>query len=522
MRRRIVTTLICSLLAVSMVLAGCGGTAPPAAPAKPAEPPKPQVNIVMAMSTDPKTMDPHKSNDGPSIINWKQMYDTLVKLDTENRTAIPSLATKWEQPDGKTIKFTLRKDVKFHDGTALTAKDVVFSISRLLDPTTKSPAAYLLNMIDTIKADDDYTVTVTLKQPFAPVIFHFAHPAASIVPEAYMKAKGDDFIKAPVGSGPFKFVSYTKGDRIEFVKNAAYWGGAPTPDKVTIRIIPEPSTQVAELEAGGIHIAFNIPTQEVARLKQSKTADVLTTLSWSVQGLVFNVTRKPYNDVRVRQALNYAVDKESIVKFVEAGLAEPTGQILTPVVFGYNPNLKPYPYDPAKAKQLLKAAGYPNGFETKFLVWNMDPRIKFAEAVQAQLAKVGVKVKLDIIEFGTALEMAYKNNFDVTTMQWGTATLDGDYSYYSLIHSDNWGSAGNWGHYKNKQVDDLIMKARTTPDQKVRLESYQKASEIVFNDAVWLFGDQLVQAFGVRRDLKNVKIPVSWINADVTKATIQK
>lgn len=479
-------------------------------------------HIVLALGSDIKSLDPHKSNDGPSILTWHLMFNTLVNLDVEKRQVVPALAERWETPDPKTVRFHIRKGVKFHDGSPLTARDVEFSIKRLLDPATKSPAAYLLNVIDTIKADDDYTVTVTTKDPFAPILYHFTHPAASIVPEAVVKAKGEDFARSPVGTGPFKFVSYAKGDRVEFERNPDYWDGAPVPEKVTIRIIPEPSTQVAELESGGVHLAFNVPPQEVSRLRENKDLEVLAVMGWGVQGLIFNLERDPFKDVRVRQALNYALDKEAIVKHVEYGLGEPAAQILSPVVFGYNANLKPYPHDPAKAKQLLAEAGYPNGFETKILVWNMERFVRFAEAVQAQLAEVGVKAKLDVIEFGTALEMAYKGDFDITLMQWGTTTLDGDYSMYALMHSDSWGPEGNWGHYRNPEVDGLIMKARTSPDVKVREEAYQKASELILQDAPWIFSHHPMTAYAKRAALKDVKVPISYIYVDLLKGYVEE
>ncbi len=523
MNKRVSLILLSIILAVSLGLHGCGPAQKPAelTPGTPAEP-KVGKDIVMAMNSEPKTLDPHKSNDGPSMITWKHMFNTLVVLDVETREVKPSLAKSWEFVDSKTLRFHLRDDVKFHDGSKFTANDVAFSIARLIDPATASPAAFLLRVIDNIKVDNDYTVTFSLKEEFAPILYHFTHGAASIVPEAVVKAKGDDFAKEPVGSGPFKFVSYTKGDKVQFAKNPDYWGGEPVPDTVTIRIIPEPATQVAELESGGIHIAFNIPTIEVERLRQNSDINVMTVMGWGVQGLVFNLEREPFGDIRVRHAMNYALDKEAIVRHVEQGLGKPSGQILSEVVFGYNPNVEPYPFNVDKAKQLLADAGFPNGFETRILVWNMERFVRFAEAVQGQFAKVGIDAKLDVIEFGAALEMAYRGDFDITLMQWGTTTLDGDYSYYSLIHSDNWGAAGNWGFYKNDEVDELVMTARTNPNADVRLASYQQAAVLVREDAPWVFSHFPMAAYAARTSLKDVKIPVSWVNVDVTRAYVQE
>lgn len=517
MKRKQILVVALIVLA-SFVLSACGPGSTPA----PSGNEDAIKDIVVALNSDIKSLDPHKSNDGPSILIWNQMYNTLVNMDYENRELLPGLAEDWEHLDDKTIRFTIRQGVKFHDGTELTAEDVAFSIGRLIDPATKSPAAYLLNMIDEITVEDEYHVTFGLSEPFAPIMFHFTHPASSILPKAAVEAAGEDeFAKAPVGTGPFVFESYAKGDEVRLVANAEYWEGAPVPETVTVRIIPEPSTQVAELESGGIHIAYNIPTQEVDRLKENPELDVLAVMGWSVQGLVFNYEREPFDDVRVRQAFNYALDKDAIVKHVESGLAEPSGQALAPTVFGYNPDIEPYGYDIEKAKELLADAGFPDGLSTKILVWNMERYVLFAEAVQAQLANAGIDAKLDIIEFGAALDMAYVGDFDITLMQWGTTTLDGDYTYYSLMHSDNWGAAGNWGHYKNDEVDELVMEARVNPDQDVRLESYQKAGELIKEDAPWLFSHFPMVAYGVRANLKDCPIPISYINTDFTKAHLE-
>ncbi|MEW6524281.1 MAG: ABC transporter substrate-binding protein [Bacillota bacterium] len=516
--KRTIVVAVCLLAAVALAVTGCTRTAP--GPGQPE--PKISKDIVLAMNTEIRTLDPHKSNDGPSILTWNFIYNTLVDLDIAKGTIVPALAESWTHPDETTIRFNLRRGVKFHDGTELKASDVVFSIKRLIDPATASPAAYLLNVISEVKADDDYTVTVKLKNPFSPIMFHFSHPAASIVPEAAVKALGEDFARKPVGSGPFKFVDHVKGDRVEFARFEGYWGGAPVPEKVTVRIIPEPSTQVAELEAGGVHLAFNIPTHEVARLQDTKGIEVLTVMGWSISGFTFNLQRQPFGDVRVRQALNYALDKEAIVEHVERGLGIPAAQILSPVVFGYDPDLKPYPYDVAKAKQLLAEAGYPNGFQTRLLVWNIERFVRFAEAVQAQLAKVGVDAKLDIIEFGTALDMAYRGDFDISIMGWGTPTLDGDYTMYALMHSDNWGPAGNWGFYRNDEVDRLIVEARTTTDIKVREAAYHRASALILQDAPWIFSHHPMVAYAKRSTLKDVEVPISYIYTNLLKAYVQE
>lgn len=479
-------------------------------------------DIVLAIESDPTTFDPHKSNDGFSLITWRQMYNTLVTLDTSTREVLPSLAQDWEYLDDRTLRMYLRDDVTFHDGQPLTAEDVVFSLLRLIDPATASPAAYLLTVIDTAVADDDHTVTITTKEPFAPLLFHLTHPAASIVSKAVVEADPENWARNPIGTGPFKFVEYRSGDRVVLARNDDYFAGQPVPETVTFRIIPEASTQVSELESGGVHIAYSIPRQEVARLQANPDLNMLTTVSWGIHGIIFNVQKKPFDDVRVRQALNYALNRDAIVQHVEFGLAEPAAQVNSPVVFGHDPALEPYPYDPEKARQLLAEAGYPDGFKTSMLVWNLDQHIKFAEVAQAQFAEIGVEVELDVMEFGAALERQYEGDFEMTGISWGTPTLDADYNMYALLHSDNWGSAGNWGRYKNERVDELIMTGRVTPDVAAREAAYHEASRIVLEDAPWVFSHHAWVAYGLRSELKDATISISWIYTDLVNAYLEE
>ncbi|MFO8059236.1 MAG: ABC transporter substrate-binding protein [Bacillota bacterium] len=507
---RTTAVMVSILLIMTVTLAACGGEQQVAD----------DQHIIIATNNDPPTFDPAKSNDGASILVWNQIYDTLVAYDYENNELVPAIAEDWEAIDDTTVRFYIREGIKFHDGSELTAEDVAFSIDRLIDPDTASPAAYLLNVIEDITVDDEHTVTFTLQKPYAPTLYHFTHPSSSIVSKARVEAEGEDHFEEPMGTGVFKFESYSRGDRVVLVRNEDYWDGAPKPERVTIRIIPEDSTQVAEIEAGGVHVAFNIPTHEVARLEETPDVYIVESLGYGIVGLVLNLQREPLENVKVRQALNYAIDRTSIVEDVDSGFGQPASQLLAPTVFGHHPDLEPYPYDPDKSRELLAEAGYPDGFEASILVWNMDRYVRFAEVIQAQFADVGVDVELDVIEFGAALERGYEGDFDMTTMQWGTTTLDGDYTMYPLLHSDNWGQAGNWGCYSNEEVDELIYQAQVNPDPEVRLEAYQRASEIAFEDAAWVFSHHDFRAYAVHQTLKDVRIPVSYININLKDAYI--
>lgn len=511
--RRSFWAAVSILVVMALLVAGCPARQPEARVGK---------HIIAALSTDIVTLDPHRGNDGPSMTVWNQVYCTLFDLNAETRELIPKLAERWERVDDRTTRLFIRRGVKFHDGTPLTARDVEFSLKRLVDPATKSPAAFILTMLEDVRTVDDHTVEITTKEPFAPLLFHLTHRATSIVPEAVVKAKGEDFARQPVGTGPFKFVEHVKGDRVELERNPDYWGGAPVPERVTLRIIPEPATQAAEVEAGSLHIASAIPLVDVPRLRDLADVEVLTMVGWGITGLLFNHRAEPFDDVRVRRAVSYALDRDAIVTHVEHGLAIPAAQVSSPVVFGHNPNLQPYPHDPAKARQLLAEAGYPQGFETTILVWNIERFIRWAEAVQAQLAQVGIDAELNVVEFGAALEMAYRGEFEIVNMGWGCPTLDSDYNLFALFHSASWGPPGNWGFYQNPEVDRLIMVGRTSADMQERERAYHRVMELLHQDAAWAFSHHPTVVLAKRAELRDSEISVSFVYMNLRRAYIQE
>lgn len=478
-------------------------------------------HIIFATDTDPVSMDPIMSNDGPSMIVWNQIYDTLLFVDVESRELMPGLAESWESVDEYTTRFNIRQGVEFHDGTPLTAEDVVFSISRLIDPEKQSPAAFLLSMVEEVTEEDEFSVLVRTKEPFAPLLFHFTHLTTSIVPKDQVQEHGEEFFRNPIGTGPFQFASYTRGDRVELEKHAEYWQGAPLPDRVTIRIIPEPATQVAELEAGGVHIAFNLPRIEVDFLDMRDDIDVYSTVGWGIMCLTFNMEREPFTDVRVRQAFNHAIDRELLAEFVYYDLAMPASQISSPIVFGHNPDLEPAKYDPEKSQQLLEEAGFPDGLETTILLWSMDEYVRLAEAIQGMLAEVGITAHLDVVEFGAGLDLQYAGEFDVTMRGWGCPTLDSDYNLHALYHSDSWPPGSNWGSYKNEEVDDLIIQARISSDLDAREKMYHRVMEILQEEAPSAYLVHTLTAFAKRVELKDTDLPFSPIHLNLLDSYVE-
>jgi peptide/nickel transport system substrate-binding protein len=504
-----------AVLALAVGLAVQAGAAP--APAAPAA-----TTLTLALFADPVSLDPHRSNDGPSNMMWHQLYNTLVDRD-EKGEIVPSLAVRWQRVGDRSWRFFLRQGVKFHDGSEMTAEDVKFSLERLINPATRSPAAFLLTVLDRVEVEGRYQVLLVLKNPFAPLLFHLMHKPTSIVPAALVRAGADEFARRPVGTGPFRFGSYVRGDRVELVRNPDYWGGAPRFERVIVRIVPDASTSIAELESGGVAGVFNVPAHEVARLQRNRNLNVLVVPSHRITALVLNTERPPFNDRRVRLAASYAIDRRATLNSVEAGLGIPAASPLSPLVFGHNDTLTPYPRDPARARQLLAEAGHAGGLRTEMLVWNIPASVKVAEVTQAQLREAGIDVALKVTEFGAALREQYAGNFTVSTMAWGTVTLDGDYSMYALFHSDSIGPAGNWGRYRNAEVDRLIMTGRTNGNPAVRRQAYLKAQEIIAGDAPWVFLYHPSAVYALRSEVRDVTIPPQgYVFIDLTKGSIAR
>jgi peptide/nickel transport system substrate-binding protein len=478
--------------------------------------------LTVALFADPVSMDPHRSNDGPSNMMWHQLYNTLVDRD-EKGEIVPALALRWQRVGDRSWRFFLRQGVKFHDGSEMTADDVKFSLERLINPATRSPAAFLLSVLDRVEVEGRHQVRLVLKNPFSPLLFHLMHKPTSIVPAAAVRANPDEFARRPVGTGPFKFGSFVRGDRVELVRNPDYWGGAPKFERVIVRIVPDVSTAIAELEAGGVAGVFNVPAHEVERLRRNRNISVLVVPSYRITALVLNVEKPPFNDRRVRLAASYAIDRKATLNSVEAGLGTVASSALSPLVFGHNDKLQPYPRDLTRARQLLAEAGVGAGLKTEMLVWNIPASVKVAEVAQAQFREAGIDVSLKVTEFGAALREQYAGNFTMSTMAWGTVTLDGDYSMYALFHSDSIGPAGNWGRYRNGDVDRLILTGRTNGNPAVRRQAYLKAQELIAADAPWIFLYHPSAVFALRSEVKDVSIPPQgYVFINLTKGYLAR
>jgi peptide/nickel transport system substrate-binding protein len=436
--------------------------------------------------SDATNLDPHFITDIPSAnVLYQKVYESLVTFDKE-MNIVPSLAKSWEQPDDTTWEFTLNEGITFHDGSELNAEAVKITFERLLDPNTGSPQKDKLGMIKEINVLDEYKVQFKLDAPYAPLLSILASNEGSIMSPKALKENPDSLAKHPVGTGPFAFKSWKSGQSITLGKNEEYWGEQPNIDGIEFQVVPEDATRLAMIETGEAHISDQVPVTEIERIESSDTLNLYRTEGLAVEYVGFNTQKEPFDNVKVRQAISMAIEREAIIKGVYNGVGTLANAAMSPQVFGHSENVKPYEYDPNSAKELLKEAGFEKGLELTLITSDRKERINMAEVIQSQLKGIGIKVNIQVLEYGAYIEAVDTGEQDMFIGGWGNATGDGDYNQYNLFHSASHGSPGNHFYYTNEKVDDLIEQAREEVDPEVRKKIYEEAMTIEMEEAVYI------------------------------------
>jgi len=518
--------LLATLALSECALAGCGS---PGAPSR-------HELIDSRDNYDPRSLDPALSTDVPTGRAVGYLFDGLTRFSPEAHVE-PALAERWDvTPDGITYTFHLRRGVTFTSGAPVTARTVADSWRRALDPTTKSGAAQFLfpikgarefntgkaTSISGVVARDDSTLVVTLAEPLAIFIKMLAMPVASVVPEN----AAPDFGEHPVGSGPWKLVEWKHDDYLLFAKNPTYWGGPAKTDSLRARIIAEPSTAVAEYESGNVDILQIPATQASDWLEdESRKPMLMSTPALELVYVGINTTRGPLADVRVRQAVNYAVDTDRIIERLVSGRGTHAAGVIPPALGGYDSTRKPYKYDPAKAKQLLAEAGHPNGIDIELWCSTVPLYLTIAQTIQAYLGAVGIRVKLVQREAAAARGAARKGQTDMLIKDWYADYPDAEDFLYPLLHSANRGAGGNISFYSNPTFDSVVTASRRELNEAKRNAMYRQADSIAFNDAPMLFLYFYDELYAVQPWIKHFVPPVIFNGqrwTDVTIATPPK
>lgn len=484
--KRFLAAYLAVVVGIALALIGCSSNSEQHASnsSTTAETLNTQGTLIIARKADATTLDPHfiTNNNTSNYISMGKVYEGLVQRD-QNMKFLPALATEWKQLNDVTWEFKLRQGVTFHDGTPFNAQAVQKTFARILDKNVGSSRIAVFAMVKEIKAIDDYTVQFVLDYPYAPLLASLAINDGSIISPKAIEQYGKDLAKHPVGTGPFSFESWTPGQEMVLVRNENYWGEKSKIAKVIYKIVPEDTTRTAMVETGEAHLTDQVPVSELARVQSSPSIKLLRTEGLGIEWLDFNVQKKPFDDVRVRQAIAHAIDKEAIIKGVYNDVGRKAVSTLSPKVVGYHPTLKDYDYDVNKAKALLAEAGYPNGFTTSIMTGDQKERVNLAEVIQAQLKEIGIDVEVKSMEYGAYLAAAGKGEHEMTIGSWGNATGDGDSVQWNIFHSSSFGDPGNHAFYANAEVDMLIEAGRRESDPVKRDQIYAKLQEIEWKDA---------------------------------------
>ncbi|WP_099352802.1 ABC transporter substrate-binding protein [Fredinandcohnia onubensis] len=476
-----------------------------------------QKELVFGRGGDSVSLDPISTTEGETFKVTVNIFETLINYGEQDTTLQPGLATEWTpSEDGIEYTLKLREGVKFHDGTDFNAEAVVKNFERWMNGDADQFPYYTMfggfkgdegHVIKEVIAEDDFTVKFILNRPQAPFLKNLAMSPFGIASPTALEKFGGDFMKNPVGTGPFKFVEWKENDRITLEKNADYWmEGYPKLEKIIFRSIPENSARLNALLAGEIDLMDGVNPSDLTQIEGNPDLQTFERPSMNVGYLGFTVNRPPFDNKLVRQALNHAIDKEGIIAAFYGGLAEPAKNPLPPALEGYNDDIEPYPYDLEKAKELLAEAGYPDGFEME--LWAMPvPRpympdgMKVAEVIQSSFAEIGVKAEIKSVDWGTYLEQASKGEFDAYMLGWTGDNGDPDNFIYTLLDKDSIGS-NNYSYYSNDELHDILIEAQTIPDQEQRNELYKKAQEIIHEDSPWA---PLVHSTPLLAGKKNLK-----------------
>ncbi len=482
---------------------------------------------------DPRSLDPALSTDVPTGRAVSYVFDGLTRFEPDARVA-PALAQRWDvSPDGRTYTFHLRRGVTFHDGTPFAARHVAASWRRALDPKSRGGRAWPLYPIagarayaegkgaslTGVRTPDDSTVVVTLDEPLAVFPKLLAMPVASVVPEVTSAVFG----QRPVGTGPWRFVEWRHDDYLKFARNERYWGGAPGVDTLVARIIPEPSTKVAEFENGTVDV-LAVPEGETRDWEQTdeRQARLVGAPGLRLYYVAINTTRGPLKDARVRQALNHAVDTRTILDRLLAGRGRVAAGTIPGALDSLADDRAPYAYDPARAKQLLAAAGHPNGIDVELWV-GQDPTFgRIAQSVQGYLQAAGVRAKLVQRDAPSVREAARAGRADLVVKDWFADYPDADAFLTPLLASESRGVGGNLSFYASPAVDTLIARARRTPDDAERARLSRQADSTAFADAPVVYLFHYNQLFAVQPWIRGFQVPVVFNGQRWLGVTVQR
>lgn len=469
------------------------------------------------LSADVTTLDPALVVDVSGGMLTAKLFNGLVKYG-EGMKIVPDIAENWDiSNNGKIYTFYLKQGVRFTNGREVEASDFKYSIERVLNPSTKSPRTWVFDRIlgakDFMRGSprcgkteaclvvdcsglvikDKYTLQIILKEPFAPFLGFLSMPAGYVVPKEEVEKWGEDFSRHVIGTGPFKLDQWQSDEKIVLMANPDYFDTKPKIKKLEYRIIPEELTAWAEFEAGNLD-AIAIPSSEFERIinNPKRLASlwqkyIVSQAGMNVYYLGLNCRKPPFDKIEIRQALNYAIDKEVILNTVLKNRGISSHGSIPPGIEGYSTEIKPYPYNPQKAKELLIKAGFPDGISMKIYQKNSREVLEITEILQAQLKEAGIQAEIVQLEWTTLKEMINQGKTDAFYLAWIADYPDAENFIAPLFHSRNFGILGNRAFYKNPDIDKLIDQAQQITNAKERIKLYQEIESKIHEECPWVF-----------------------------------
>jgi len=446
----------------------------------------------VGLDVDADTLDPRLTNNTSGFRVRELVFNGLVAINPDF-SPVPDLAEKWDNPDDKTWVFHLRPNLKFHDGSDLTASDVKFTYESVLDQTFNSPSRAFYLTVDKVDASDKNTVTFTLKAPFAPFL---SYMDLAIVPQAAVQKLGADFGTRPIGSGPFKVDRWTTGDTIELSANDTFYAGRPNLDRVRLKVVPDNSARVVALESSDLDFVQSpVSPQDVARVQSGGKLKVDRTPAAGYTYINLNTADPILADKRVRQALSHLVNKQQIIDTIYKGIGKPASGPIVPGMWAFPPDVPAYDYSPDKAMALLEEAGWKAGSDgtrskdgqklsLTVRTHSEDPdRKQVIQVLQSEFQKVGIDATTNAVEFPAFFQDMQEGKFQVGVVGWLNLS-DPDRATFRQFTSDG---TANYGKYRNDQVDKLLKEARTTLDQSRARTLYADAVKQIADDAPYIF-----------------------------------
>jgi peptide/nickel transport system substrate-binding protein len=449
--------------------------------------------IRVALESDPPNMDPHRSGAAVDRQVFQSLYDKLVDTD-EKLKVVPMLATSWTiSPDGKTYTFKLQQGVKFHDGTPFNAQAAKYNFDRMLDPKFPSARRSELGTVTSAEAVDSYTLRLILSRPFSPLMYVLTDRAGMMISPAAGQKAGLDFALQPVGTGPFRFVEKVPQDHITLDRSPDYWvKGQPYLGRVIFRTIVDDNARVASLKSGDVDIINAPPLPQIPSLKKEAAQSgtrfhVVEKGPFAWQGIWLNITKPPFDNKLLRQAFNATIDRNAIANVVLQGAADPIYSFFPPGTPGYDPSWGIPPRNLPLAKEKLQAAGHPNGFSFTLLSTPGQQQQAIAQAVQSMASDAGIQAKVQLIEFGTFLNVLNHLQHEAGLLGW-SGRPDPDFDIYPDVTKSGIGSFNEAG-YDNPKVDELLDAARLLQDMNQRRRAYSEVTKILADDMpyVWLY-----------------------------------